>query len=309
MESTLLDTVSLGCMPSLEIETALAEGNSEKMWQLAQSGLSPEAFFNTVRTHVFNSSAQAFRGKAVVADHNSTMFMWPIIFKNGNWESIRQAISDDNGSSFTDTANSLMRWMPLDVAMLKTPLNYLFLAGQDPVALRKLLTSLVWRQQVEAIGTGCAGAQLPSDAPQLVFYVGAMTRRNAWPCLPAPSAFSTLEISKRLRATLQFVTQAHRSAIGDGLVVGVPEVGDHAITAGLSLWLTALHEKYEFGHWDAVPCGADRVDLLIELKSSEYGDARIPLRSYQIGVEGIEQLISQVASLGCCDSAERPLTN
>jgi len=51
------------------------------------------------------------------------------------------------------------------------------------------------------------------------------------------------------------------------------------------------------------------VDLFIELKNSEYGDARIPLRSYQIGVEGIKQLISQVTSLGRCDSAERPLAN
>jgi len=98
--------------------------------------------------------------------------MWPIVFKNGDRESVRQAIADDNGSSFTDTANSLMRWMPLDVAMLKTPLNNMFPAGQEPVELRKLLNSLVWRQQVEAIGTGSVGAQLPSDAPQLVFYVG-----------------------------------------------------------------------------------------------------------------------------------------
>lgn len=301
MESTMYEPVSMGRMPSLEIETALAEGNSKKMWQLAQSGLQPEAFYDTVRTHVFNLSTQSKKGNAVVADQNSSMFMWPIVFKDQEQVAQYQSVANDHKEGFTDTVMSLSRWMSnkVDLAMLSNPLDYQFLACQDPVEIRKFLTSLVWRQAIDAIGTGTVGTQLPADAPRLVYFVGSMTRRNAWPCLPPPESNSSIELTKRLHSTLCFATHDGQDSSTNGIIVGAPAPADSAMASGLKLWLNALHERYEFGQWDAVPVGGDQVDLHIELKNCERSDACIPLRTYQLGMDGIEKIMVDVAFL--CD--------
>lgn len=311
MESTIFEPVSLGCMPSLEIEMALVEGNSEKVWRLAQSGLAPKAFFDTVRAHVFNMSSQSRKGNVVVANHNSTLFMWPVVLKGGDWDRANQAIAEDDGTCFKDTVNSLSKWMNhiAEVGMLKAPLKYTFIAGQEPADLRKLLNAVVWRHQVGVIGTETVGAQLPTDAPQLVFYAGAMTKRNSWPALPGPSTFKSLELAKRLHSTLAFVLQCSEVNEAEDILVGSPEIAEDALSSGLRLWLDALHEKYEFGQWDAVPSGGDRVDLRIELRKCAHLDACIPLRSYQLGVDGVEQLIAHVARLGCFGSAPTAMEN
>ena len=153
------------------------------------------------------------------------------------------------------------------------------------------------RQAVEAIGTGADGIRLPVDAPRLVYYVGSMTRRNAWPCLPAPESLSSLELAKRLHSTLCLATQDAQASSTEGIIVGTPQPADCALASGLTMWLRALHQRYEFGQWDAVPLGRDRVDLVIELKRGELESLCIPLRTYQMGVGAIEKILIDLEHL------------
>lgn len=296
--STLLAPVSLGRVPSLEVESALIHGDNTKLWALADTGLQQAVFFDAVRTHVFNESFQKKKGRAVVAQKNSSMFMWPVVFEKSDWNEILKKLTDDDGTSFVNTVNSLSKWMnfKVDVGMLKTPLSYQFIVGQDPVEIRKFLDALCQRTSVDAIGFETPGLQLPVDAPQLAFYVGSMTKEGGWPVLPDASAGPTFDLSRRLHSTINFVTQNAKQ--DDGFVVGVPELADKALVSGLRLWLASLHKKYEFGRWDVFTCGGDRIDLSVELKNCEQSDARIPLRGYQIGMDGIESLVREVKQLG-----------
>ena len=299
MELPMLEPVSMGSLPNLEIETALAEGDNTKIWQLARSGLPPKTFFDTLLAQVFKMSTQSRKGHKVVADQNSAMFMWPMVFNDQEQESVHRSVSRAHKALFTDTVMSLSRWMSneVDIAMLSDTLNYAFLASQEPDVLRKFLNALVCRQAVEAIGTGADGIRLPVDAPRLVYYVGSMTRRNAWPCLPAPESLSSLELAKRLHSTLCLATQDAQASSTEGIIVGTPQPADCALASGLTMWLRALHQRYEFGQWDAVPLGRDRVDLVIELKRGELESLCIPLRTYQMGVGAIEKILIDLEHL------------
>lgn len=301
MDSKLYEPVSLGRMPSLEIEMALANGDIDRMWKLADSGLHPKDFFDTIKTLVFNISTQSRKGRSVVANQNTTMFMWPVLYTTGASDALKNAVSNDKGTSFLDTVNSLSKWMSyqVEVGMVKTPLDYSLIASLCPVEIRQLLHAVTWRQ--EAVLTAGEGCRLPSDAPQLAFYVGAMTKRNSWPSLPDTSVFSTLDVSTRLCSTLRYLLCSKEESVARSIAVGVPEVADDALTSGLRMWLTALHEKFQFGQWDAQQHGHDQVDLWIELQNCEETNICIPLRSYQIGIAGIEQLISQVANGSRCN--------
>jgi hypothetical protein len=64
------------------------------------------------------------------------------------------------------------------------------------------------------------------------------------------------------------------------------------------MWFKALHQKYEFGQWDAVPIGGDRVNLEIELRRSEFPKLGIPLRTYQLGMHAIEKILINLDHLG-----------
>lgn len=296
--STLHAPVSLGRVPLLEVETALQQGDNSKLWALANTGIHQDVFFDAVRTHVFNMSVLKKRGKTVSVQKNCSMFMWPVVFEKSDWNQILKKLTDDDGASFVNTVKSLTNWMnfKVDVGMLKTPLSYQFLVGQEPVEIRKFLNALCQRTSVDAIGFETPGLQLPSDAPQLAFYVGSMTKEGGWPVLPLASSGATFDLSRRLHSTINFVTQNAKQ--DDGFVVGVPELADNALVSGLRLWLASLHKKYTFGRWDVVTCGGDRIELSIELKNCDQSDARIPLRGYQIGMDGIESLIREVQHLG-----------
>jgi hypothetical protein len=297
-KSTLLAPVSLGRMPLLEVETALQQGDNSKLWALANTGIQQDVFFDAVRTHVFNMTTLKKTEKTAATLKNCSMFMWPVVFEKSDWNQILKKLTNDDGASFLNTVESLSNWMnfKVDVGMLKTPLSYQFLVGQDPVEIRKFLDALCQRTSVDAIGVETPGLQLPADAPQLAFYVGSMTKEGSWPVLPAAASGSTFDLSRRLHSTINFVTQNAKQ--DDGFVVGVPELADKAMVSGLRLWLASLHKKYEFGRWDVVTCGGDRIDLSIELKNCEQSDARIPLRGYQIGMDGIESLVQESKHLG-----------
>ena len=296
--STLYAPVSLGRVPLLEVETALQQGDNTKLWALANTGIQQDVFFDAVRTHVFNMSVLKKRGETVSVPKNCSMFMWPVVFEKSDWNQILKKLTDNDGASFVSTVKSLTNWMnfKVDVGMLKTPLSYQFLVGQEPVEIRKFLNAICQRTSVDAIGFETPGLQLPSDAPQLAFYVGSMTKECGWPVLPMASSGTTFDLSRRLHSTINFVTQNAKQ--DDGFVVGVPELADKAMVSGLRLWLASLHNKYEFGRWDVVTCGGDRIDLSIELKNCDQSDARIPLRGYQIGMDGIGSLVHEVKHLG-----------
>lgn len=294
----MMQPVTIGRMPGLEIEKAMCDGDSAGMWKLSSSGIPMDVYFDTVGTHAFNASTAALKRSAIVAVHNSSMFLWPVVFKRGTYADAIESISALGKEGILNTVRSLSKLMSFrsDICMLREPLAYQFVATQDPVELRKMLGATANRQNGADIGANVEQIPMPEDAPQLAFFVGSITQQNGWPRLPDRLNRDLMEVTNQFHTTLRLVVVTPDSADQEGnIVVGAPEFAQHAIKSGLGLWVAALHEQYSFERWETTLCGQDRVDLTIKLGNDE--EVVIPLRSYQIGRDGIDAVIGQVNAL------------
>ena len=89
------------------------------------------------------------------------------------------------------------------------------------------------------------------------------------------------------------------------LQVGGPGFAESAIESDLAIWLTALNDRYNFGSWDVIPHPNDRVALRIALLDSALPEMYLPLRTYQLGVKGVERVLAHVADISGLATAGR----
>lgn len=304
MESTQEDTIRFGRVPTLEIEQAMEHCDMARVWALANDGIAPSDFYEALKLHSFNSSRQTRKGRAVVADHNSTMFMCPVIMSSSMLHRAQDSSLTDKNGVVVMLAQEVGRWTGYksESCMLASVTTYSYVASKDPVDVRRLLNLMAWREAAEAgVGPGNFINTLPPDAPQLCFLLGAFTRLNAWPDTPGLHERSTQELNAKIAATLRFALEEPDDVDTEGgtrIEVAPPMFGDKAIEQGLMMWLTALSQYRAFTAWDVYPGLGDRVDLVIQLDSPDAEWVTIPLRTYQIGVDGVERVIAHLSA--CC---------
>jgi hypothetical protein len=298
MDNTLA-AVNIGRVPSMEVEIALERGDGARIRQLGKSGIPQREFFDAVRAHTFNLSSQVRRGRVVMTSHYSSLLLWPVVVSNCTGDQVNAGLKAHPQPDPLGTASALRQWTETksEVAILKGLLAYDFFAKQEAVDLRRLLNALVWREANLTATYGADRLHLPEGAPELVFQLAVATGHNVWPRLPEQNALSTRELATQMHEALRYVVHNTDSTGQESFAVGSPGVADTALFEGLRLWLACLWTTYKFGTWDVVPQGDDGIDLLIELKEADGFVARIPIRTYQIGIDAVEALVNNVSSM------------
>lgn len=314
MDPTLYEPMDIGYVPSLEIETALANLDSRRVWQAAQAGTSPEDYYDAVRAHTFNRTVTSFRGSAVAAVHNSSLLLIPIVVYPEQLAHDAPPEVAISSQTMERISALLSRWAKdkSTVAMLTQTLSYDAVAWNDPVALRNLLNQLGHKANDRSghadvtMEENAYGIALPEGAPSLQFLTGALVCTNRLPVMPMASTNGSHQLAAQLQVELRFAIEDMQTRDG-ALTVHLPTAADTAIESGLIAWIEALHAKYHFGKWDALPTGTDRVDVVIELMDATQDTIVIPLRTYQLGVNGLQRTLQRIAALasGLFDRAEQ----
>ncbi len=305
MNSSIQTTIDIGFVPSLEIETALANLDGERVLRAANLGLSLEDYYDTVRAHTLNRSVTAFRGKAVTAIRNSALVMIPVIVFPENLartDGTKVCLSND---SVALLAGVVAEWSPrpVRVVMSNDLLSYAEISRYDPVHLRHVLNQLSPDEETYPSALrqeefwSCEYRQLvPEDFPRLHFLFTAITRQNSLPLVPSAMTSGSGVMFQKIEQALRFEL-AGTSDFERSIQVIVPEV-DNAVEAGVTAWLSTINDKYKIGRWDAVPQSGDRVDIYLELEESSQSSLVIPIRTYQVGIKGVERIIHFLGSLG-----------
>lgn len=308
MEPTLYEPVNLGYVPSFEIEQALAERNNDRVWRALELGLNPEAFYDTVRSHTFNKTMTHKRGHAQIAQTKSSLICVPVIVEP---EVLHTTTARDYELSCDATmqiATEIQTWSKYQSTACLIPdvMDYHKVSANEPVEIRQLLDALVDQTLAPQEWTMAEGARfaamVPEDAPRLKFLIGAFTRLHNWPGLPAPDAAGSAQFALRIESMLRFGMNG-KDAMTGYLKVFFPELAEQAIETGIKGWLTALSEKYHFGRWDVIPRQGDRVDLIAEIPDTQTNYIQIPIRTYQVGVKGVERIIAHLGKLAAHTTA------
>lgn len=300
--------VAIDDLASIQIEDALARKSTDRVWQIAMSasGTSQHAVYEAMQAHTFNVSHARRVPGGLLAHENTSLVLWPVLIDGGHAETADQdSLPLGNVDRYLAQALLTAANGECHASLLSALYSYSFIAGQGPVILRSIMESLVDRSGGGFKSEMCdptLSPVCPTDAPALKFVVGALTRRNAWPSLPAPEHPKAVELKTKVEAALQFDFAKSRTRTMD-LKCGAVDLASGAIEAGVTMWLKALSTRYGFGTWDAQPSGQDRVDLFVELMEADTPFAQIPLRAHQIGMAGVERVIASVAAM----TTPRPL--
>jgi hypothetical protein len=296
-----------------EIESALCRRDADAIWTLARSAHSDDFFFYQIQHHCFNVFAMANTVNTTDADvqtaspasnYHSTV-LWPIVLDRRLVEgcsALRPVLSQGSAPRVADSLLGLLETPHGSASVWHQAIGYGTTCWASPVVFRQLLDSMVigsrgspaGPSRPDPIGLERYPYGVPDDAPVLYFLLGAICSPDDWPQLVGSDDYRTTVSNLHLQASLRMELVNHLSALQWPVHVGKPALAARAIEAGVQQWLKILAEQYVFTRWDMEYSQEDRIDLLVELNHGSVQGMRIPLRRYQIGMDGIQRLIGLV---------------
>ncbi len=286
-----------------DLEQAFEGRDETRVWALALDLYAPNAQYDAIRAHAYNTSAPCTVRPKHGIDLKSALLLWPVIVDR------RLLVANDGNK--TTLSQKLTHWLAQQVqewtnytselCLLQDFFGYNFVACNGPLVMREMLDQMT-RNTSAASSALCIQAQhfesqVPDKAPMLYFLVAAMNRLVDWPVARDPNHYQTQELSHKLDCAMRVDLCQQQHTFGYELQIGVPEFAESAVESGLRLWLAALDQSYGFCGWSAEPQGGDRVDLWIDLDDEVTAPLRIPLRTYQLGLLGVERLLAYVDAL------------
>ncbi len=309
---------------SVILERAMCRRDMSCPELVAASQRHPETYFQQLQAHAYCvSSAQVQEdSNGALCSRNGTLVMWPVIV-----DSPLVTGRADRAFGMSTEASlhiaSLLRDATLGqsiVGLMTDFLDYNQVAGKEPLFYRQLLEQiaghrehiLIPESKPESTFVSRFVSALPGDAPMLYFKVGALVRLHKWPELdtrlpylqpqcvatePGTNFGSMSRLAEQFAATLRSEFCAPNSCPSRILYVGEPEFAETAIESGLTSWLTLLYERYQFGAWDVTPHATDSAQLRIALLDASTAEMNLPLRTFQLGVNGLERVLAHVAIL------------
>lgn len=275
------------------------------VWAMAGGSVQPSEFYEALKLHTFNLSRKTLKGRAVVAEHNSTLFMCPVVLSS---DMARRSQATSNSAERSKLArliaSNIQRWIAYrsEVRLVAGFASYQGLVTQEPEYFRRLLSNLVWYTEDQGIKVGSAFAteELPADAPQLCFLMGSFTSLSEWPTTPGVHDLSSLDLRDKLKGTLRFQLETdtdHVSHCDSQIEVASPMFGDQAIECGLKMWLSKLGSEIGFKAWSVGQMQGDMIELQMLLNTDEGGKwISVPVRAHQVGVDGVERIIAHAAA-------------
>lgn len=276
--------------------------DNDAIWLIGREVVDQAHFMEEVRVKAFNAHNDLCKGRTVIAQYMYSMLMWPVILPHNVATLPADEIFAETTDALRATQEAIITLMgdQAQVAVLKAFRAYKRISAMEPSAMRQLT-----HQTANVATTTNAptlhpfALNLPDDAPQLAFLVGAMTARNHWPLLPELTDPRYIRAVQSMEAFVRFACGTTGRENNKAAVwVGRPQLAEDAIEQGVAAWLRVMAENYSFTHWDVYPTAGDRVDVAIRLGQPEGHVIHLPLRTYQLGLAGLERILSQIA--GAC---------
>lgn len=288
---------------------ARATGSGAKLSAAACANALP-ASTERVHSHHFDLCDAQPSESALAGSLHSSLFLWPVILKAGFSEKCQDrelAISAESTRLLAQNVKDLGKAQS-NICLLRDLFDYSFVACNGPTTYQKMLEQMAGRfrfvsapdQAGESIDVERFENGIYEEAPTLHFLMGSLTRKGQWPELtrigdtsgvdsstPRTETDAREEMASVLNRDLG-LTKEEQDCV---LHVGDADFAASAIEAGIKGWLTVLHDSFPFDRWEVLPQPDDRVDLCIALKDTRRPYMYVPLRTYQLGVEGVQRVL------------------
>ena len=206
-----------------------------------------------------------------------------------------------NNDALQPAIGNVRRWLlewfqhKVDVTLYSAPVGYEEVCTWSPSVMREKLDQLAVKKEPTLPLAENFEFHLPQDAPTLSFFVAAVHQPCDWPQLPPEDAQADCALQHRIAGALE-VTKG--GAIGDDdIQVLVPQFASEAIASGLGAWIERLHREFTVQRWDPQQVSQDLVVLQLELGVDAEKTSPIALRTHQLGLDGLEQVLGQVGAV------------
>lgn len=274
--------------PELEVLAALECGDDERIWRAVRQVADEDRLLRVLAEEVPRMSHRLRSGP-----YFSELLLVPVIEKASgdvianreSWIGAEQCLVD-----------ALRLWYggTKELTVFRGVYPYEWLAAWEPSVFRLHLLAAAPRGGGPQPVTFIPGTMtLPKGAPRLGFVLGAIRQRTGWPQLPCPDTLR----DTRFR---QVVAHSLSGAVDDQAVeVLPPDQVSAALSDGLCLWLTMLHEAVKIAGWGMAPCRAqhDSVDVTLHLGEKGTASVRFLLRRHQVAPVGVECVAALLSGL------------
>lgn len=169
---------------------------------------------------------------------------------------------------------------------------YDWIGGWRPNILRCHLQSTVPGQQMKVTFL-TETIDCPVEAPRLGFICMVVTSERGWPRMPDVDTLRDTRFKSVVSYALQAGPGSHQPTVLP------PDRLQYAVADGLALWLHELHQAVPITGWTAAPITAspDVVKVTLALQSESVPVTQFTMRKHQIGLEGVEGVLTMLQSL------------
>lgn len=226
------------------------------------------------------------------------LFMLPVIShptaeitnNNAIWKSVRETAIE-----------ALLKWFPRDnkLVVFEGILPMDWISTWTPKVLRGHLERLLPSASSNSVVSfETESIDLPIEAPRLGFITMACSRKGDWPGIPDADTQRDHRLKNVLKFALQISTPAQGNSMSNPPTVLTPERVQYAITDGVALWLTQLHDAVGIEGYAVMPSGkaADVVKITLKLNSESVPYTQFALRHHQIGNQGLQDILGLLQS-------------
>lgn len=281
-----------------DVHHALDSGDDDALWAAGRKARSHDAFYERLRSSVGFTTHQP-RGKERGSQssrlrQHCALVMVPLV--------LPARLSDliGNEAALEPSINMVRRWLDqwfahrAESCIMSAPVGFSQICSWTPSMQRDLLGQLAIKRELCGSYTPF-DFQLPPDSPCLAFIVAGMQSPMAYPSLPAGDHLEDVAFTSRIAGALEVCSDTPSRS--DSLYVGLPDFASEAITDGMLRWLSEIHACNGIGRWDVDQVDQDVVTLLLEVGELPQRASPIQLRAHQLGIDGIQRILSHVAAL------------
>ena len=270
-----------------ELDQAVSSTDELTIWRLMDETPAREPA-QTDLARLVTRRAYSAGGKNTFCE----IFLMPVLLQGSDivknrliWSSIRKTVRDALAVWFADEGKLTLFD---DIA----PLDWV--STWRPTVFRTHLDQLVPGFGQQKVRFEMTEIDLPNSAPRLGFVVIGRTTLKEWRDLPG----AKVHLDTRLKDIVKYCLQTHTSSQSHHQtmtpIVLTPERMQFAITDGVCLWLSKLHEMIGIEGWTILPSltARDVVKITLKLKSREVALTQFTLRLYQIGNLGLNDVLT-----------------
>ncbi len=276
---------------------ALERRDDASLWEAARRAPSQALFFEDLRHQVSTTSYMAGmrKGRTDKVQFHCSLVLVPVI--------LGKALLDvvDSDTVLKPAIKQVQGWLAhwfehrVEVSIFNTVVGYNEVCLWTPSIMREKLERLAVRKTPTIAVPPNFDFHLPTETPELAFFVAAIHKPLDWPRIPEDDANENTALAGKLAGALQVCSS---SAMPGTVEVLPPNFASDAICAGILRWIEAIAATAGIKRWDAQLVDQDLVVLQLELGDDAVTTNPIPLRAHQLGLDGLEQILKRVGELG-----------